>query len=186
MRLARSVLVVLPRAELAARAVVDSAMFACAPTSLSTAPERPWSRWRDRVTTLVTVAFAYLLCLAPLLHAHPASDAGSLRPPADAHPVGIHLPEQTRAPVFLAVDEDSPAPALTVDTRGLATIVVAESHRREGNPTPSRTDPPATLPARAAPTAAQRIRFDRADAASAPRMRAGRPAYFAQAPPASA
>lgn len=103
------------------------------PPSASTRHDDPADRpgW---ITISVILLLTMLACLAPLLHAH------AVHGTVPSHPAGIHLPDQTVAPEFLGGDEPPSAPAIAPDTRSLATIVLAESHRRDGSPTPSRTD----------------------------------------------
>lgn len=172
--------------ELGVGGVVDAAMSSRAPAPGPTAPVAPRGHHRPgSFTSLVILAFTYLLCLAPLLHAHPAHRAVPSAQPADAHPIGIHLPEQTRAPAFLGVDEDNPAPSVAPDSRALATIVVAESHRRDGSPTPPPADPSTAGPPRAPAATPRRVVAVWAPVASFPSAPAPWPAYFAQAPPAA-
>lgn len=186
MRLVRTALVVALHPELATSIAVQGAMSACASARNPIAPASPSGCRRGSFTALVILAFAYLLCLAPLLHAHPANDAGPRALPDEAHPVGIHLPEQTRAPAFLAVDEDTPAPAVTIDARALTTIVVAESYRRDGSPTPHHAKPSAADAPRIAASASPKAGFAWPPNATTSSADAGWPAYLSQAPPASA
>jgi hypothetical protein len=185
MRLAQRAFVAPMRVKPAAGPAVDALMSICARAPHPIAPASPGERRPGRFTTLVILALACLLCLAPLLHAHPADEAGPAALPAEAHPVGIHLPEQTRAPVFLAADEDSPERAITIDSRALATIVVAESHRRDGSPTPPATDRTSAGPPCATAAALPILGAGWPPAVSFPSARVPWPPYFARPPPAS-
>lgn len=186
MRLAPRAFVVPLPVELAVGSVVDAAMSPRAPAPGPTAPVGPRGQHRPgSFTSLVILAFAYLLCLAPLLHAHPANQAGPAARSADAHPIGIHLPEQTRAPAFLGADEGNQAPAVAPDSRALATIVVAESHRRDGSPTPPPADPSTAGQPGASAAALRSIGAAWPPVESSPTAPAPWPAYCAQAPPAA-